>query len=150
MLFPDSDIQRKSWFEDKRMLLLCKGFCGVNAELVQEYKSGLCDEGQQSAMSSLQNYLFNHRHRLSYSERLFEGRAIGSGVVEGACKNLVGRRLKQTGACWRQGQAEKMTYLFQHPDKLQAYGGRCRPWIAEKYRWEKVVDRLEEFLNKTR
>ncbi|GHT19778.1 hypothetical protein FACS1894189_8720 [Planctomycetales bacterium] len=111
VLFPDSDIQRKSWFEDKRMLLLRKGFCGVNAELVQEYKSGLYDEEQQSAMSSLQNYLFNHRHRLSYSERLFEGRAIGSGVVEGACKNLVGRRLKQTGACWRQRQAEKMTVL---------------------------------------
>ncbi|GHT15944.1 hypothetical protein FACS1894170_13450 [Planctomycetales bacterium] len=43
--------------------------------------------------------------------RLFSGRAIGSGVVEGACKNLVGRRLKQTGACWRLRQAEKMTVL---------------------------------------
>jgi glycosyltransferase involved in cell wall biosynthesis len=46
--------------------------------------------------------------------------------------------------------AEKMTYLFQHPDKLQEYGERCRPWIAEKYRWEKVVDRLEEFLKQIR
>ncbi|GHT19879.1 hypothetical protein FACS1894189_8840 [Planctomycetales bacterium] len=92
-------------------MLLRTGFCGMNEELVQEYKSGLYDEERQSAMGSLQNYLFYHRYRLSYAERLFAGQAIGSGVVEGACKNLVGRRLKQTGACWRQVQVEKMTVL---------------------------------------
>ncbi|GHT34663.1 hypothetical protein FACS189427_02390 [Planctomycetales bacterium] len=95
-LFKDEE-QQRCWFEDKRMLLLRKGFCGVNAELVQEYKSGLYDEEQQSAIGSLQDYLFNNRNRLSYSERLFAGRAIGSGVVE--------------GACWRLRQAEKMTVL---------------------------------------
>ncbi|GHT16442.1 hypothetical protein FACS1894189_0110 [Planctomycetales bacterium] len=76
-------------FEDKRILLLRKGFCGVNVELVQEYKSGLYDEEQRSEIGSLQGYLFHQRNRLSYAERLFEGRAIGSGVVEGAYKNLV-------------------------------------------------------------
>ncbi|GHT46969.1 hypothetical protein FACS189454_08920 [Planctomycetales bacterium] len=93
------------------MLLLRKGFCGVNAELAKECKSGRYDEEQRSAMGSLQKYLFHHRNRLSYAERLFAGRAIGSEVVEGACKNLAGRRLKQTGACWRKEKAEKMTVL---------------------------------------
>ena len=38
---------------------------------------------------------------LCYRERLAEGRAIGSGQVEGACKNLIGKRLKQTWAEWK-------------------------------------------------
>ncbi|GHT47894.1 hypothetical protein FACS189454_10350 [Planctomycetales bacterium] len=82
MLFPDNDVQRKNWFEDERMLLLCKGFCGVNKELTQECKSGCYDEEQRSAMGSLQNSLFNYRNRLSYAERLFAGRAIGSGIFK--------------------------------------------------------------------
>ncbi|MDR0871706.1 MAG: hypothetical protein LBN39_13035, partial [Planctomycetaceae bacterium] len=69
------------------------------------------DGKQKESIVSLQTYLGNNRERLNDAERLFEGRAIGSGVVEGACKNLVGRRLKQTGACWRLRQAEKMTVL---------------------------------------
>ncbi|GHT41865.1 hypothetical protein FACS189443_4180 [Planctomycetales bacterium] len=109
VLFKDEAKQR-CWFEDTRMLLR-KGFAGVNEELVRLLKSDLFDADQQDEVRLLQTYLCNNRERLSYSERLFEGRAIGSGVVEGACKNLVGRRLKQTGACWRQRQAEKMTVL---------------------------------------
>jgi hypothetical protein len=94
----------QTWFEDMRMLLLRNGFSGVSELLLL-----LCDEmfdgGQKESILALQTYLNNNR------ERLFEGRAIGSGVVEGACKNLVGRRLKQTGACWRKQRAEKMAVI---------------------------------------
>jgi hypothetical protein len=110
VLFSDEE-KRTRWFEDKRMLLLHKGFDGVNRELVQEYKSGLYNEEQKKAVLSLQTFLFNNRSRMNYAERLREGRAIGSGVVEGACKNLVGRRMKQTGACWRVEKAEKLMVL---------------------------------------
>jgi hypothetical protein len=109
-LFKD-DAVRKTWFEDMRMLLLRRGFDGVNEELACLLTKGLFDGEQQEAIRSLQTYLRNNRERLHYAERLFEGRAIGSGVVEGACKNLVGRRLKQTGACWRKNRAEKMAVI---------------------------------------
>jgi hypothetical protein len=69
--------------------------------LLRLHSNDIFDEAQKEAIQSLQTYLNNNRERLNYRERLFEGRAIGSGVVEGMCKNLVGRRLKQTGACWR-------------------------------------------------
>jgi hypothetical protein len=49
--------------------------------------------------------------RLNYCERLAAGRVIGSGLIEGACKNLVGKRLKQTGACWRLERANRIAVL---------------------------------------
>ena len=36
---------------------------------------------------------------------------IGSGLIEGACKNLVGKRMKQTGACWRIERANTIAVL---------------------------------------
>ena len=36
---------------------------------------------------------------------------IGNEVVEGACKNMIGRRLKQTGARWRVRRVNRMAGL---------------------------------------
>jgi hypothetical protein len=109
-LFKDETV-RKTWFEDTRMLLLRRGFAGMNEELERLLSDAIFDGGQKESILSLQTYLGNNRERLCYAERLRKGQAIGSEVVEGACKNLVGRRLKQAGACWRLRQAEKMTVL---------------------------------------
>ena len=57
------------------------------------------------SVESLLEYLRKHAGRLA------EGRVIGSGLIEGACKNLVGRRLKQTGACWRLERANRIAVL---------------------------------------
>ena len=58
-------------------------------------------ESQVKSVDSLLEYFRGNAGRLDYCDRLAVGRVIGSGLIEGACKNLVGRRLKQTGACWR-------------------------------------------------
>ncbi len=42
-----------------------------------------------------------HRHRMRYHALKEEGIAIGSGVVEAACKTLVAQRLKRSGMRWR-------------------------------------------------
>ncbi|NQV27318.1 MAG: hypothetical protein HQ518_23470 [Rhodopirellula sp.] len=41
-----------------------------------------------------------------------QGRSIGSGLIEGACKNLIGRRLKQTGAHWKVRRVNRMAGLY--------------------------------------
>ncbi len=51
-----------------------------------------------------------HEH-LDDAAHLAAGRTIGSGMVEGACKNVIGRRLKQTGARWRIRRANRMATL---------------------------------------
>ena len=67
--------------------------------------------GQRAAVTSLSEYLRPHVARLNYAERLAAGRPIGSGSVEGACKNYLGRRLKQTGARWLIPNANRMAAL---------------------------------------
>ncbi len=44
------------------------------------------------------NYLKDHEGRLNYALRLKRGQSIGTGMVEGAAKNLIGKRLKANKA----------------------------------------------------
>ena len=59
----------------------------------------------------MRGYLENNRDRLCYAVRLAEGRVIGSGQVEGACKNLIGKRLKQTWAEWKVDRLNRMATI---------------------------------------
>ena len=49
--------------------------------------SGL-KKNQQESLDSLLEYFRGNAGRLDYCGRLAEGRMIGSGLIEGACKNL--------------------------------------------------------------
>jgi len=69
------------------------------------------DEDKRESLRKLRGYLDNHNTRLCYRERLSEGRAIGSGQVEGACKSMIGRRLKQTKTRWEVGRLNEMALL---------------------------------------
>ena len=63
---------------------------------------------KRSVLRVLENYLEYHSGRMHYRERLSAGLSIGSGQVEGACKNLIGARLKQTGAKWSRERVNRM------------------------------------------
>jgi len=97
------------WLERMRLVLLSEGFVGMEREL-ELLKKGL-DMEQRKPVDSLLKYLGNNSDRLTYFERLAAGRAIGSGLIEGACKNLIGKRLKQTKACWRVPRANKIAFI---------------------------------------
>ena len=64
-----------------------------------------------AALGELTGDFAAHTERLNYAHRLQTGRSIGSGMVEGAAKNLIGRRTKQTGARWLVGNADAMAEL---------------------------------------
>ena len=111
----------KTWFERMRLILLSEGFAGIDRELqsLEEELKGKSKKSKRESVGALRKYLGRHRERLNYCERLAAGRLIGSGLIEGACKNLVGRRMKQTGACWRLERANRMTLVcsFLYADK---------------------------------
>jgi len=97
--------------EKTKVLLLEEGYEGISVFLAQEKARVKEDAAKLKAVERVAGYLDWHKERLNYRERLSEGRAIGSGQVEGACKNLIGARLKQTGARWRKDRINKMEVL---------------------------------------
>lgn len=116
------------WTDAGRGLLLSEGFAGIGRH-ISESLVRTRSPAKRSALKSLQAYLQPHEHHLAYSQRLAEGKSIGSGQVEGACKNLIGRRLKQTGARWRPRRINRMTglcsLLYSH--QWTAYWDQAAP-----------------------
>lgn len=55
----------------------------------------------QETVTSAIGYFSNNRHRMRYHEYLSNGYPIGSGIAEGACRNLVKDRMDCTGMHWR-------------------------------------------------
>jgi hypothetical protein len=68
-------------------------------------------EGTDSAAGVCQRYLSNHEQYLDYSTALEEGLPIGSGEVEGGHRWIIQKRLKLSGAWWKEENAEKMLAL---------------------------------------
>jgi hypothetical protein len=56
-------------------------------------------------------YFENNRDRMKYDEYLEQGFPIGSGVVEGACRNLVKDRMERTGMRWQPSGAQAILDL---------------------------------------
>lgn len=109
--FGEGTGEARAWVEARRATLLRSGATGLLAELGGERWAGL------------RAYFEPHVAHTGYAARLAEGRVIGSGLVEGACKQVVGRRLKQTGARWKVRRVERMATLcaVQAGDQWAAY-----------------------------
>jgi hypothetical protein len=58
-----------------------------------------------------EEYFANNVHRMEYPEYQAEGWHIGSGVVESACKTVVGQRLKGAGMRWGEGGAHALCHV---------------------------------------
>ncbi len=102
--------QQAAWTDAGRTALLTAGWSGI-VQHVEQSASPELSPSAQAALRALLDYFAPHTLHLAYAQRLAEGRSIGSGQVEGACKNLIGRRLKQTGARWRVRRVNRMAGL---------------------------------------
>ena len=56
-------------------------------------------------------YFANQVHRMDYPAYRAKGWCIGSGVVESACKRVVGQRLKGGGMRWGEDGADALCHL---------------------------------------
>lgn len=90
-----------AWADARRGTLLDAG----GATLLAELAAG------GPKLAGAREYFRPHAGHMDYPGRRAAGQSIGSGLVEGACKQVVGRRLKQTGARWRVRRAERMATL---------------------------------------
>jgi hypothetical protein len=122
----DDEAKAAEWFRQGRDLLLSDGWAGLCDHLGRTLKADDKPE-QRAPLDDLTSYFASHTERLNYCHRLYNGRSIGSGMVEGAAKNLIGRRLKQTGARWEVANVNKMAELccLTYSDHWELY------WAAD-------------------
>jgi hypothetical protein len=122
-LHGDGTIEAQRWGTQARDALLARGYPGIDGVLT-EARPIAVRAAQRDSLDALEAYLRPHQdRRLGYARRLAEGRAIGSGQVEGACKHWIGRRLKQTGARWQRDRANRMATLcaLKYADQWKTY-----------------------------
>ena len=133
-LLGDPD-EAKTWAELARHTLLHEGWDGIEALLKPlvidpstppsisaqrpPQASPHRTTAQQTALDELRNDLAPHAPHLNYAERLREGRSIGSGQIEGACKNMIGRRRTANAARWRTRRVNRMAGLCSLLDSDQ-------------------------------
>lgn len=111
------------WLTEARLALLRDGYLGLCEYVQQSAEWVPSRSGLESAMAEVLNYFCGHRDRLNYALRLRRGQPIGSGMIEGACKQMIGRRMKQTGAQWDVHNANRMALLcsLAYADALPLY-----------------------------
>ena len=110
-LFGEKTVEAKTWLEEGRALLLSDGWAGL-CDHIGATLTKAPELSGHAALGELTGYFAAHTGRMNYAHRLHTGRSIGSGMVEGAAKNLIGKRMKQTGARWVVGNADAMATLM--------------------------------------
>lgn len=83
----------------------------AEVELVELKGEGAVDSELQHALEREANYFRTNKRRMQYQDFREEGHPIGSGVVESACKNVVGARLKGPGMRWGRSGVQRMLAL---------------------------------------
>lgn len=111
----------RTWADERLEELIQQAGPRFIAQLDQRIES--CIEARHvAAMKSLRTYLEGNRDRMWYADRLAQGKPIGSGAIEGACKKI-GARLKLNSARWRRGRAQRFGALLclEYTDQTQTY-----------------------------
>jgi hypothetical protein len=121
-LHGEGSVAAKDWRDRGREALLSEGWVGID-RLLATTRAAVRASGKRQALESLRSYFDRQHDHLGYASRLQAGQSIGSGLVEGSCKQVIGRRLKQTGARWALRRVNRMATLCcaLHGDTWQPY-----------------------------
>jgi hypothetical protein len=121
--------EARTWADARRLDLLTHSGPVAIERLKQERRTLPAEK--QPAIEGLLGYLEENNDSMWYRQRLEQGLPIGSGLIEGACKNTLGARLKANSARWRVRRVERVgalrcldysgqwdTYWLPHPASL--------------------------------
>jgi hypothetical protein len=101
----------RAWAEDHLKTALESNGPALIERLESEQSACVSEPARRQAIEKLLTYLRPNRDRMWYADRLRQGRTIGSGQIEGGCKNTIGARLKLNSARWRIRRAERIGTL---------------------------------------
>ena len=100
-LFVAQDVERITHMARWKTLLKTTGGEALYREL-QTLPVGDLPEPVRESHRKLLNYVRTNLHRMDYPRYIARGWQIGSGMIESACKTVVGQRMKGRGMRWRE------------------------------------------------
>jgi hypothetical protein len=105
---------------------------GEVIEVLKEALTGRKKGESDSAVRVCERYLSNHETYFDYQSAIERGLPIGSGEVEGGHRWVIQKRLKLSGAWWKEESAEKMLALrvLRANDEWQTYWEEVRQAAA--------------------
>jgi hypothetical protein len=121
--YQDADPAAEPWVAGHAVRILAGEADAVIAALGQQATDAGLTSQQRGGVDTCIGYLTAKRELLGYDTALAAGWPIATGVIEGACRHLIGDRLDITGARWGLEGAEavlKLRALWTNGD-LDAY-----------------------------
>ena len=93
---------------------------GDTLQLLYELKQNLLEISDRDKGQKHINYFVNNQTRMAYDRYRELGYPLGSGLVEGSCKFVVGKRFKGSGMRWKRAdnQATLNTRLSELNEEL--------------------------------
>jgi hypothetical protein len=110
LFYPRKEDLAKQFVRARVLRILRGEVAAVVRGLRRMGSTSLCGE-KLKTLQKICGYFENNRHRMRYHEYLAQGYPIASGVIEGACRNVVKDRLERTGMNWTIPGAQAMLDL---------------------------------------
>ncbi|HLB76864.1 MAG TPA: ISKra4 family transposase, partial [Candidatus Dormibacteraeota bacterium] len=110
-LHPAGDPAAEDWVAVKALAVLAGLSARAAAEITAETDAAGLTASQRNGAGTCVRYLTSKQEFLRYDQALAAGWPIATGVIEGACRHLIGDRLDITGARWGLDGAEAILTL---------------------------------------
>ena len=110
-LHPPGDPAAEDWVAVKALAVLAGDSARAAAEITAQADTAGLTRDQRTGADACVRYLTSKDEYLRYDQALAAGWPIATGVIEGACRHLIGDRLDITGARWGLQGAEAVLTL---------------------------------------
>jgi len=115
-LFREGTEDLRGWVEAQKGRLYKGNVEDIFLELIARHdaipKTGPGNKGKRKRLHAISQYLVNRGlQRMNYDELLERDLEISSGMIEGAIKNVIGRRFDHGGSRWIKERAEALLQL---------------------------------------
>ena len=108
-LYPNDQHQRNRWIGLHQKRWLDQGKIAKLAESLRAIQTSDADLADKLRLEA--EYFASNAHRMNYPQFRKQLLFVGSGVIEAACKTVVGHRLKQSGMFWTVNGANSILAL---------------------------------------
>jgi hypothetical protein len=109
--YKQGDPAAEEWVKQHAIDVLLGKSSDVAAGMRRSATNRGLSEAERKPLDICANHLIKNREHLRYDEALNKGMPIATGVIEGACRHLVRRRMECSGATWSLKGAEAVLRL---------------------------------------